>query len=129
MTPQEHAALIEARKEAGPQQTIGKTQTRDILIQRGYKAVTHLFPKLAARLEKALDNENDPLHERAVDILSKRGLPIAFFESLAKSEFKTEEEGGAKPRIVINISTGGLPTQPAVVVTQDAEDVEFKELP
>jgi len=96
---------------------------RDMLTQRGYEAITKLFPKLAARLEKALDDPTDPLHERAVDILSKRALPVAFFEALGKQEFRTEEEGGQRPTIVINV-TGAA----AEVLTPKAVvDVPFTE--
>jgi hypothetical protein len=122
----EHLALVAERKalaEKGGRPP--KVQpVRDILIQKGYDSITRMLPKVASRLEKAIDNEADPLHERAVDIVSKRALPIAFFESMGKSEFKTEDEGGAKPTFVINISTGGAP-----VKIDEAVDVDFKELP
>jgi hypothetical protein len=125
ITRDEHSALVAERKalaEKGGRPP--KVQpVRDILIQKGYDSITRMLPKVANRLEKAIDNEADPLHERAVDIVAKRALPIAFFESMGKSEFKTEEEGGAKPTFVINISTGGAP-----VKIDEAVDVDFKEL-
>jgi hypothetical protein len=123
----EHSALVAERKaiaEKGGRPPAVRP-VRDILLQKGYDAATRLLPKVAARLEKAIDDEKDALHERAIDIVSKRVLPIAFFEAMGKSEFKTEEEGGAKPNFIINISTGG---QPVKIDSIEAVDVDFKEL-
>jgi hypothetical protein len=122
----EHSALVAERKavQARGGRPPKLQPTRDILIQKGYDAIAKLGPKVVARLEEALDDKTDPIHERAVDILSKRVVPIAFFEALAKSEFRTEDEGGNKPTFVINISTGGAP-----VKVEEAVDVDFKELP
>jgi len=127
----EHSALVEERKAIAAKggRPPAVQPTRDLLIERGYKAAGHLFPKVLARLEEAIDDKSDALHERAMDIMAKRVIPIAFFESLAKSEFRTEDEGGRLPNITINISTAAAPAVTVDAVTVDAVDVPFKELP
>ncbi len=120
----EHSALVaerlEQRAKGGRPPAV--KPVRDILVQKGYDAMAKLGPKVAARLEEALDNKSDPIHERAVDILAKRTLPIAFFEGLAKQEFREDDDGARAPHITINISTAAV--EPAIVV-----EVPFKELP
>ena len=104
-TQAEHQALVEERKairEKGGRPPAVQP-VRDVLVQRGYTEMARLFPKVAKRLEEALDDKLDPLHERAVDILSKRAIPIAFFEGLAKQEFRPDEERNERPQIVINV--------------------------
>jgi hypothetical protein len=124
-----HAALVAERKAIAEKggRPPAVQPVRDILLQSAYSRVLEAQPKLLDRLIEGATNKNDPLHERCLDIMAKRALPIAFFESLAKSEFRTEDEGGAKPRFVINISTGAMPVAKVDVI--DATDVEFKELP
>lgn len=121
----EHAALVAERKAIAEKggRPPAVQPTRDVLVQKGYEQIVRLFPKLAKRLEEALDDKNDPLHERAVDILSKRGLPIAFFEGLAKQEFRTDEEQNHRPTIVINVTGGaGATVQPVDVVDVEATE-------
>lgn len=112
-TKAEHQALIAERKEIARRggRPPAVQPTRDILVNSGYTVINRLLPKVAARLEAALDNPADPLHERAVDILSKRAIPIAFYESLAKQEFRPDEEQNRTPQIVINVTgTAGVET-------------------
>jgi hypothetical protein len=122
----EHAALIAERKEiAATGGRPPKAQpTRDILIQKQYDVMRLAAPAVLRRLVRGAIDESDPLHERCLDIVAKRVAPIAFFESMAKSEFKTEDEGGAKPNITINIGS----TTPAVKI-DEAIDVTYVEKP
>ncbi len=124
----EHAALIAERKEiAATGGRPPKAQpTRDILIQKQYDVMRLAAPAVLRRLVRGAIDESDPLHERCLDIVAKRVTPIAFFEAMGKQEFKTEDEGGAKPTIIINVgSTAPVAETPKVEVV----DVPFKELP
>jgi hypothetical protein len=117
----EHAALIAERKEI--QATGGRPPAaqpvRDILIQKQYDVMRLAAPAVLRRLVRGAIDEADPLHERCLDIVAKRVAPIAFFEAMSKSEFKTEEEGGRAPSITINIGTTAAPP-----VTVDVVAVE-----
>jgi hypothetical protein len=117
----EHAALIAERKEiAATGGRPPKAQpTRDILIQKQYDVMRLAAPAVLRRLVRGAIDEADPLHERCLDIVAKRVAPIAFFEAMSKSEFKTEEEGGRAPSITINIGTTAAPP-----VTVDVVAVE-----
>ena len=110
-TKDEHRALVAERKAIAQRggRPPAVQPTRDILVANGYEAIKALLPKLVGRLTEALDDKNDPLHERAVDILSKRGIPIAFYEGLSKQEFREDEGGNRSPSIVINVTgTAGI---------------------
>lgn len=123
---EEHAALVAERKaivERGGRPPAVQP-TRDILIQKQYDVMKAAAPAVLRRLVRGAIDESDPLHERCLDIVAKRVAPIAFFESLAKSEFKSEEEGGAGPRVSIHIHT----TQaPKLETPGDVVDIPFTE--
>jgi hypothetical protein len=103
----EHGALVAERKaiQARGGRPPVVQPTRDVLLQRQYEAMTAIFPKLVARLNEAIDNKDDPLHERAVDLMTKRAMTSAFYEALAKQEFRPDEEKNQRP--VINIVVNG----------------------
>ena len=128
-TKAEHAALVAERRELARKGGGTAVQpVRDVLVAKGYDAVSRLLPKVIARLEEAVENKNDPLHERAMDILSKRAVPIAFYESLAKQEFRPDEEQNRSPQIVINVTgTAGIEAVQQVGRRDDVVDVEAEE--
>lgn len=110
-----HQAVVDERKAA--RHGIKARPTRDALIQLQYRNVARIAPRVMARLEKALDNEDDPLHEMVVEKLMQRVVPNSFWESLAKQEF-AEDAGDKRPVFNITIGAAAAPKiehQPVVV--------------
>lgn len=118
-----HQAIVDERKaSAGPGRPKSRP-TRDALIELQYRKLGKLSERVIARLERALDNEDDPLHEMVVEKLMQRVVPAAFWESLAKQEFKDEDTGPKAPVFTINIGAASAPVEP---VTVDVKPREVK---
>jgi len=114
-----HQAVVDERKADG--RGVGrptKKPTRDALVALQYKKLTGLQPHVFARIEKALLNEDDPLHEMVVEKLLMRVAPVAFWESLGKSEFKEDEQKSAPSVTIIVNGSAGIAT-PAVDVVSE----------
>lgn len=94
-----------------------RTATRDVALIKQYDLVKAAGPAILARIIEGAQDRADPLHEKCLDIMVKRIAPIAFWESLAKQEFKPDEEQDKRP--VINISING---SAGVHVAQGNED-------
>lgn len=126
----EYQALVAERKEMRPGPAGGRPKnqpTRDVLMQRAYGQLLEVQPLIYQRTLKALENPDDPLHERAYDIWAKRTHSIAFVEALAKQEFRPDEEQNRVPQIVINV-TGGAGATASVQSAQEVVDVEAREV-
>jgi len=109
-----HQAIVDERKaNAGPGRP--KRPTRDALIELQYRNVGKLSERVMRRLERALDNDNDPLHEMVVEKLMQRVVPMAFWESLGKQEFREDEAGAKAPQFVINIGAAKVPDMPPAI--------------
>lgn len=108
-----HQAIVDERKaDAGPGRP-SKRPTRDAAVALQYEKLKGLQPHVFARLEKALLNEADPLHEMVVEKLMMRVVPVAFWESLAKQEFKEDGEKVA-PAVTIIVNGGaGVQVKPS----------------
>ena len=107
-----HQAIVEERKgrnlnPAGERRPGAPraTPARDIAIAKAYEFQSKIAPHLFARIEKALLDENGPLHEMVVEKMMMRVAPVAFAEALAKQEFKPDEETNRVPSITINVGT------------------------
>lgn len=99
-----HQAVVAERKADYGVGRPSKRPTRDAAIALQYTKLKGLQPHVLARIEKAVLNEDDPLHEMVMDKLMMRVVPVAFWEGLAKQEFKTDEEKAA-PSVTIIIGT------------------------
>jgi len=110
-----HQAVVDERKaSAGPGRP--KRPTRDALIELQYRRMGKLSDRVIARLERALDNEADPLHEMVVEKLMQRVVPAAFWESLAKQELKEEQTRPKAPVFNITIGQAVVPDMPVIEV-------------
>ena len=110
-----HQAVVDERKaNAGPGRP--KRPTRDALIELQYRNVGKLSERVMRRLERALDNDDDPLHEMVVEKLMQRVVPMAFWESLGKQEFKEDEDRVRAPTFVLNIGAAVVPDMPVIDV-------------
>jgi hypothetical protein len=97
-----HAAIVAERKaDLGPGRQ-AKRPTRDALVALQYKKLAGLQPHVFARLEKALLDEKDPLHEMVVEKLMQRVVPTDFWSKLATQEFADNEKDRA-PSVTIII--------------------------
>jgi len=131
----DHQALVEQRKARKPGRQ--PLTTRDAVMAVQYKAIKQAQPLVIKRLLEGAVDKTDPLHEKCLDIVSKRVMPIAFWESLAKEEFRPDEEKNAAPTINITINgNAGISTSAAGPVgpgnaieraEPDAIDVTFTE--
>lgn len=120
-----HQAIVDERKaKAGPGRP--HRPTRDALIELQYRNMGRLSERVMKRLERALDNEADPLHEMVVEKLMQRVVPMAFWESLGKQEFKEEEGGDKRPIFQINI---GAAAPPVEKIEHQPVTVDVKALP
>ena len=126
-TKAEHAALVAERKAVAAlpsrSKAVAQQPTRDILLQKGYDKVLNAAPAIMDRLIEGALNRDDPLHERCLDIMAKRAVPIAFYEGLSKQEFRPEEEQNRQPTIVINV-TGAAGLEMLEHKPLDVVDVE-----
>jgi hypothetical protein len=102
--PVDHQALVDQRKAARKPGRKAVT-VRDAINVVQYKAITQAQPAVIARIIEGSLDKTDPLHEKCVDIMSKRVMPLAFWESLSKEEFRPDEEKNVTP--VINITING----------------------
>jgi len=110
----DHQALVEQRKARKPGRQ--PLTTRDAVMAVQYKAIKQAQPLVIKRLLEGAVDKTDPLHEKCLDIVSKRVMPIAFWESLAKEEFRPDEETNKAPTITINISgNAGIAVGPPAV--------------
>lgn len=117
-----HQAIVDERKADAGVGRPSKRPTRDALVALQYNKLKGLQPHVFARLEKALLNEDDALHEMVVEKLMQRVVPIAFWEGLAKQEFKEEDGTRAAPSVTIIVNGG------AGVVEKKVEVVEVVEV-
>lgn len=100
-----HAAVVAERKELahpGPGRP-KKSPTRDAVIALQYGALKDMQPTVLARIQKALENENDPLHALVMTKLMAAVVPAGFWDALGKQEFVEEAEGKTAPSITIVI--------------------------
>ena len=125
----EHAALVEdrKRKRALPDgsRRVGRppVSTRDALVELQYTQLTQAAPAVLKRLVEGALDKGDPYHEKCLDLVAKRLMPLEFWNSLGKQEFKSDEEGGKGPVFVINVGTAQLPGAPAIeVVPREPDD-------
>jgi hypothetical protein len=122
----EHAKIVADRKSV----TTGlpgrpKTSTRDALVALQYTKLTEAAPAILNRMIQGALDPGDPFHEKCLDLVGKRLMPLAFWDGLGKQEFKDENEGGNRPVFVINVGTASLPTPTTVdVVPRDRGDGE-----
>lgn len=121
-----HAAVVADRKSVRtglPGKP--KTSTRDALVALQYTKLTDAAPAILNRLIQGALDVGDPFHEKCLDLVGKRLMPLAFWEALGKQEFKDETEGGNRPVFVINVGTASLPTPTTVdVVPRERGDGE-----
>lgn len=110
-----HAAIVEDRKSGRVRAPDGrllpgkKTTARDALIAMQYKQLHEAAPAILKRLVEGALNQADPFHERCLDLVAKRLMPLAFWEALGKQEFREENEGQKGPVFVINVGAASLP--------------------
>lgn len=114
-----HAAVVAERKADYGVGRPAKRPTRDALVELQRTKLQGLQPHVFARVEKALLNEDDPLHEMVVEKLLMRVAPVSFWEGLGKQEFK-EDETKVAPNITI-IVNGGAGVQPEKAIDVVAE--------
>lgn len=111
-----HQAIVDERKaERGLN---SKRPTRDALVALQYNKIKHLQPHVFARLEKAVLNEEDPLHEMVIEKLMMRVVPVAFWESLGKQEFAVDDKSKAMPSVTIVIN-GDAGKAPAIDIVSE----------
>lgn len=110
-----HQAIVAERKaDAGPGRP-SKRPTRDALVELQRSKLASLQPHVFARVERALMNEDDPLHEMVVEKLLMRVAPVSFWEGLGKQEFKDDEQKiTPSVTIVINGAAGAAPAADVV---------------
>lgn len=87
--------------------------TRDALIALQYTRLADAMPLVVARIQKALDNENDPLHLMVMEKMISRIMPQAFWDRLGTQEFEEESKGGVT--VVVNVRAAEAPTETVVV--------------
>jgi hypothetical protein len=114
-----HQAVVDERKADYGVGRPSKRPTRDAAIALQYKKLAGLQPHVFARIEKALLNEGDPLHEMVVEKLMMRVVPVAFWESLAKSEFREEAEKATPSVTIIVNGAAGAPVPTIDVVAKE----------
>lgn len=118
---QVYDAIVEERKANTRRGGRPSYRTRDAVIALQYRRLGKLTDAVISRLERALANEEDPLHAMAVERLMQRVVPQSFWESLGRQEFQ-ETEGEKSPQFVINIGTARAPEPQAVdVVPKEKE--------
>lgn len=93
-----------------------RSPTRDALVALQYGKLSGAFPVVIRRIEKALHDENDPLHQMVMEKMIARVMPQAFWDRLGTQEF--ESTGGNKPvQVVVNVGPA-LPPERDVVSEQ-----------
>jgi len=113
-----HQAVVDERKADAGVGRPAKRPTRDALIALQHKRLEGLQPHVLARAERALLNEEDPLHEMVFEKLLMRVAPVAFWEGLGKQEFKDDENARTAPSVTI-IVNGGAGVVPSVDVVSE----------
>lgn len=108
-----YQALVKERKLLRGMPT---QPTRDTLIAFQYNKLSDLAPHVVRRIQRALENENDPLHEMVVDRLMRRLSPEGFWDALGKQEFAPGEQD-RRPTVIINVGSAQAPAE--VVVNGD----------
>lgn len=110
-----HQAVVDERKADAGVGRPSKRPTRDALVELQRSKLAGLQPHVFARVERALLNDDDPLHEMVVEKLLMRVAPVSFWEGLGKQEFKDDEQK-AMPSvtIVINGAAGAAPAAEVV---------------
>lgn len=118
----DHAALVADRKAARSTGGRPRTSTRDALVALQYTELAKAAPRILQRLVAGALDPADPYHERCLDLVAKRIMPLAFWEGLSKQEFREDGEGGKGPTFVINVGTAEAPT--IEVVPRERRDEE-----
>lgn len=114
-----HQAVVDERKADYGVGRPSKRPTRDALVELQRAKLSGLQPHVFARVERALLNENDPLHEMVVEKLLMRVAPVSFWEGLGKQEFK-EDEAKVAPNVTIIVNGGaGVTVAPAADVVSE----------
>ena len=109
-----HQAVVDERKADYGVGRPSKRPTRDALVELQRAKLQGLQPHVFARVERALLNEADPLHEMVVEKLLMRVAPVSFWEGLGKQEFKDDEQGKVAPSVTIIVNGGaGVAVPPA----------------
>lgn len=112
-----HAAVVAERKAMVKRgRPPKKRPTRDAVVAMQYRKLAELQPHVLARVEKAIRDEKDPLHEMVMDRLMLRVLPMKFWEHLAQQEFAPETVEKRQP--VVNIVIGQSAGVAADVVSE-----------
>jgi hypothetical protein len=104
-----HAAVVAERKGDFGVGRPSKRPTRDALVALQYTKLAGLQPHVFARIEKALLDEKDPLHELVVDKLIQRVVPTDFWSKLATQEFATDEKNNAPSVTIVIGNQAGMP--------------------
>lgn len=123
-----HAAIVADRKSVANTGGRRRTSTRDALVAMQYKTLADAAPAVLKRLVQGATDQADPFHEKCLELVAKRLMPLAFWESLGKQEFREDTEGANRPVFVINVGTAQLPDAPAVeIVPRERGDNEAEE--
>jgi hypothetical protein len=112
-----HAAVVAERKADYGVGRPAKRPTRDALVALQYAKMAQLQPHVFARIEKALLDEKDPLHELVMDKLIQRVVPTDFWAKLGTQEFAVENEKAA-PTVTIVIGNQAGADQAIKVVSE-----------
>ena len=113
-----HQAVVDERKADFGVGRPAKRPTRDALVAVQYDKLRGLQPHVLARIERAVMNEADPLHEMVMEKMMQRVVPVAFWEGLGKQEFKDDDAAKASPSVTI-IVNGGAGIAPRVDVVSE----------
>lgn len=103
-----YAALMAERRQMQGKEGRPWHNTRDTIVALQYGKLAALAPRIVRRIEAALDDPDDPLHEMVMEKLMNRLLPQAFWDRLATREF-TQDDGEKTPQVVINIAPAVQP--------------------
>lgn len=96
-------AMIQEARSLKPGQRL--RPTRDAIVALQYRGLAKLAPYVLDRVKQALLDQNDPLHQMAVEKLMERVSPQQFWKALGEQEFQRESDGGSgRPSIVLNVT-------------------------
>ena len=111
-----HQAVVDERKADRGVGRPSKRPTRDALIEIQHSRMKKLQGHVLDRIEEAVLDKEDPLHALAVEKMLMRVAPVAFWESLSKQEFATDDKAKLAPSITIVINGNAGIEQPAIDV-------------
>lgn len=109
-----HALIVEERRSRkwGPTHTPA-SPTRDALIALQYGQLAGALPTVVARIKRALENEDDPLHPMVMEKMIARVMPQAFWDRLGTKEFDNPDSNKGVT-VVVNVQQAETP--PSVVI-------------